>query len=90
MEHDMTTRRSFMAGAAAGSASLLVRPLTVFAQSAKAEFRFTQYHNQTAESSLHKRLSEMWAAVTQGNRRPRRGAGLPAQQQRGRAATRRR
>ena len=53
-----------MAGAAAGSASLLVRPLTVLAQGAKAEFRFTQYHNQTAESSLHKRLSEMWAAVT--------------------------
>lgn len=57
------SRRSFMAGAAAGSASLFVRPLTVFAQGAKAEFRFTQYHNQTAESSLHKRLSEMWGAV---------------------------
>ena len=59
-----TTRRKFMAGAAAGSASLLVRPLSVFAQGGKAEFRFTQYHNQTPESSLHKRLSEMWAAVT--------------------------
>lgn len=52
-----------MAGAAAGPASLLVRPLSVFAQTAKAEFRFTQYHNQTAESSLHKRLSEMWTAI---------------------------
>jgi tripartite ATP-independent transporter DctP family solute receptor len=58
------TRRTFMAGAAAGSASLLVRPLSVFAQGAKAEFRFTQYHNQTAESSLHKRLSEMWTAIS--------------------------
>src|SRR6188474_776767 len=57
------TRRTFVAGAAAGSASLLVRPLSVFAQTAKAEFRFTQYHNQTAESSLHKRLSEMWTAI---------------------------
>ena len=36
----------------------------MFAQGAKAEFRFTQYHNQTAESSLHKRLSEMWAAIS--------------------------
>ena len=53
-----------MAGAAVGSASLLVRPLTVFAQGAKAEFRFTQYHNQVAESSLHRRLAEMWAAIT--------------------------
>jgi tripartite ATP-independent transporter DctP family solute receptor len=35
----------------------------VFAQSARAEFHFTQYHNQTAESSLHKRLSEMWTVV---------------------------
>ena len=57
------TRRSFIAGAAAGSASFLVRPLTVFAQGGKAEFRFTQYHNQVAESSLHRRLAEMWAAI---------------------------
>jgi len=64
MMHKTLTRRSFMAGAAAGSASLLVRPLTVFAQAGKAEFRFTQYHNQVAESSLHKRLAEMWAAIT--------------------------
>jgi tripartite ATP-independent transporter DctP family solute receptor len=59
----MITRRSFLTGAAAGSASLLVRPLSVFAQSAKAEFQFTQYHNQTAESSLHRRLAEMWTTV---------------------------
>ena len=63
MSDKSVTRRSFLAGAAAGSASLLVRPLTVFAQGGKAEFRFTQYHNQIAESSLHKRLSEMWTAI---------------------------
>jgi TRAP-type transport system periplasmic protein len=63
MNHKTFTRRSFMAGAAAGSASLFVRPLDAFAQTAKAEFRFTQYHNQVAESSLHKRLSEMWTAI---------------------------
>jgi tripartite ATP-independent transporter DctP family solute receptor len=28
-----------------------------------AEFNFTQYHNQTADSSLHKRLSDMWTVV---------------------------
>jgi len=63
MTNKTLSRRAFVAGAAAGSASLLVRPLTVFAQSAKAEFRFTQYHNQVAASSLHRRLSEMWAAI---------------------------
>src|SRR5688572_19212627 len=56
------TRRSFLAGAAAGSASLFIRTGAA-AQSGRAEFTFTQYHNQTAESSLHKRLAEMWSAV---------------------------
>jgi len=51
------TRRSFVAGAALGS-------LGVFARSLKAsEFTFVQYHNQTATSSLHRRLVEMWSAV---------------------------
>ena len=53
------TRRSFVA-AAAGS-------LTVFSRSLRAasanEFSFTQYHNQTPASSLHKRLTEMWEAI---------------------------
>ena len=52
------TRRSFLAGAAAGSASVFVRR-----GYAQAQFTFTQYHNQTADSSLHIRLTEMWAAV---------------------------
>jgi TRAP-type transport system periplasmic protein len=51
------TRRSFLT-AAVGSASLFVR--TGYAQ---AQFTFTQYHNQTADSSLHIRLIEMWTAV---------------------------
>lgn len=55
------TRRSFLAGAAAGSATLFIR--TGSAAQGRAEFSFTQFHNQTAESSLHKRLTEMWAAI---------------------------
>jgi TRAP-type C4-dicarboxylate transport system substrate-binding protein len=51
------TRRSFLT-AAVGSASVFVR--TGYAQ---AQFTFTQYHNQTADSSLHIRLTEMWTAV---------------------------
>src|SRR3979490_2585283 len=51
------TRRSFVAGAALG-------PVAVFARSLRAaEYTFTQFHNQTATSSLHQRLVEMWAAV---------------------------
>ena len=56
------TRRSFLAGAAAGSASLFIRTGAA-AQGGRPEFTFTQYHNQTADSSLHKRLAEMWTAV---------------------------
>jgi len=62
-----------MAGAALGSTSLFGRPLAglgaaasldeAAAQRGRAEFGFTQYHNQTAESSLHKRLSEMWTTI---------------------------
>jgi TRAP-type transport system periplasmic protein len=54
------TRRSFLTGAAtlvAGSAAPSARAPQ------RAEFTFTQYHNQTADSSLHIRLTEMWAAV---------------------------
>src|SRR6266849_7741455 len=51
------TRRSFVAGAALG-------PLVVFARSLRAaEHTFTQFHNQTATSSLHRRLVEMWTAI---------------------------
>ena len=55
-----------MAGAALGSASLLARPLSSFGAATRqgaAEFSFIQYHNQTAASFLHKRISDMWTAI---------------------------
>jgi TRAP-type C4-dicarboxylate transport system substrate-binding protein len=55
------TRRSFLAGVTAGSASLFI-PRDAAAQG-RAQMHFTQYHNQTADSSLHVRLTEMWTAV---------------------------
>jgi tripartite ATP-independent transporter DctP family solute receptor len=42
---------------AVGSLSVLPRFVRA------AEFSFVQYHNQTPESALHKRLVEMWSAV---------------------------
>ena len=69
------TRRSFVTRAALGSASLFVGRLGTLgaaqraarpdeaATRSRAEFSFTQYHNQTADSSLHKRITEMWAAI---------------------------
>lgn len=51
------TRRAFVAGAAAGPLILAARSLRA------AEHNVIQYHNQTAESSLHRRLVEMWAAI---------------------------
>jgi tripartite ATP-independent transporter DctP family solute receptor len=50
-------RRSFVAGAALGPAAVFVRSLRA------ADYSFVQFHNQTATSSLHRRLVEMWAAV---------------------------
>jgi len=52
------TRRSFVAGAALGSASIFVRSLRA------AEYSFVQFHNQPAASPLHRRLTGMWAAIT--------------------------
>jgi tripartite ATP-independent transporter DctP family solute receptor len=56
------TRRSFLAGAAVGSAALLSKTGAA-AQGGRAEFSFIQYHNQTAESFLHRRISDMWTAI---------------------------
>src|SRR5713101_2107347 len=51
------TRRTFVSAAALG-------PLAAFARSLRAaEYTFTQFHNQTATSSLHRRLVEMWTAI---------------------------
>jgi tripartite ATP-independent transporter DctP family solute receptor len=53
------SRRSFLTGATLGSFTILTR-----AQS-PAELRFSQYHNQTADSPLHRRLTQLWDAVRQ-------------------------
>ena len=51
-------RRAFVAGlAGAGSLSVFARSLRA------ADYKFTQFHNQTTTSTLHRRLVEMWAAV---------------------------
>src|SRR5438034_6694418 len=57
-ESSMTlTRRSLLAGAAAGS-------ITVFARSLRAaDYTFLQFHNQPSTSPLHRRLVEMWTAI---------------------------
>ena len=68
------TRRAFVAGAAAGSVSIVTRSLRAAAafprprsseqvERSGARYTFTQFHNQTATSSLHLRLVEMWAAI---------------------------
>jgi len=51
------TRRAFLATTIAGP----LAGVRLRAQ-AKPQFAFTQYHNQTADSSLHRRLVEMWTA----------------------------
>lgn len=39
-------------------------PFMVFARSLRrAEYMFTQYHNQTSDSPLHLRLDQMWTAI---------------------------
>ena len=50
-------RRTFLAGAALGAASVFVRYVHA------AEYTFTQYHNQPETSPLHRRLVEMWTAI---------------------------
>src|SRR5438093_9579655 len=73
------TRRAFVAGAAIGSVSVFVKPLRApaFAEGfgaprcssneqgerRRADYTFTQFHNQPATSSLHRRLVEMWTAI---------------------------
>ena len=49
------TRRSFLT--TLGSAPL------VFARAGEPEYRFTQFHNQAATSTLHRHLTAMWAAI---------------------------
>src|SRR6185503_16564390 len=58
------TRRSFVA-VTVGSLPVFSRSLR--AQEPSVDFAFSQYHNQTPASSLHKRLVEMWQAVYEEN-----------------------
>lgn len=68
------TRRSFVAAATLGSVSIYTKTLQAAATAAtspdlaaqqrrRADYTFIQYHNQTAASSLHRRLVEMWEAI---------------------------
>src|SRR6267143_4005524 len=54
------TRRSFITST---TGSLTVFARSIRAQERDVEFAFRQYHNQTPESSLHKRLVQMWQAI---------------------------
>lgn len=56
------TRRAFVAGATLGSVTIFTRSMRA------ADFAFIQYHNQTPDSSLHQRLSEMWTAINKETR----------------------
>ena len=51
------TRRAFVLGGGAASLFVFGRRLRA------ADFTVVQYHNQTAESPLHRRLTEMWTAI---------------------------
>jgi tripartite ATP-independent transporter DctP family solute receptor len=51
------TRRTFLTATAVGSLTVLTR-----AQRA-ADYRFSQYHNQPADSPTHRRIADMWAAI---------------------------
>src|SRR5260370_12445336 len=50
-------RRSLLVGASALGSSIIVRPALA------ADYRFVQYHNQTAGGTLHRSLVAMWDAV---------------------------
>ena len=52
------SRRRFALGLAATGGMMVFSRCTL-----AAEFELRQYHNQPADSPLHKRLTEMWAAV---------------------------
>jgi TRAP-type transport system periplasmic protein len=66
MLHEIS-RRTFTHGMIAAGGMLLINR-RAFA----VEFELRQFHNQPADSPLHKRLMEMWAAVeTETNRRVR-------------------
>lgn len=58
MLHSSITRRQFTSCLVAAGGSVLISR-----RARAAEFELRQFHNQPAESPLHKRLVEMWTAV---------------------------
>lgn len=75
------SRRTFLSGAAMGPITILAHAQRAASAKAPAsldeaaqqqsrapDYRLTQYHNQTAESPLHRRLVEMWAAIREETR----------------------
>src|SRR5258708_11895436 len=50
-------RRSLLVGASALGSTIIVKPALA------ADYKFVQYHNQTAGGTLHKNLVAMWDAV---------------------------
>lgn len=62
--HQRWSRRTFLAAAAAGP----FIAAGARAQRTGPEFALTQYHNQAADSPLHRRLTEMWTAVRNESR----------------------
>src|SRR5258706_5423183 len=57
MSH-LISRRHFTLGVLAAGGTMLAT-----ARAQAADFELRQFHNQPSDSPLHKRLSEMWAAV---------------------------
>src|ERR1700732_3020510 len=51
------TRRTLLSAAAAAGTTIIVRPTRA------ADYKFVQYHNQSAASTLHKNLVAMWDAI---------------------------
>src|SRR5438445_7069975 len=51
------SRRFVIAGATAAGSTIIVKPTRA------ADYKFVQYHNQTAGGTLHKNLVAMWDAV---------------------------
>jgi TRAP-type transport system periplasmic protein len=62
-------RRAFLAGVTGLGGSAAVASFAPFVRSLQAaRFTFTQFHNQPASSTLHRRLVEMWEAVAKDTR----------------------
>jgi tripartite ATP-independent transporter DctP family solute receptor len=61
-------RRAFLAGVTGLGGSAAVASFVPFVRALQTEFTFTQFHNQPANSTLHRRLVDMWQAVAKDTR----------------------